>query len=186
MHWFTTQTNEALNNSQAVVTPKAKVFHESRSFHYRHAIVIGSHNWRFQKYWIIVFCQLGISPSIFFRTYLEQVDRKKSVQKNFHSKIDTMRRRAHKQEACEKKLLYEDRTAEYGAGIGLNIGRCKEVKKGEEDESVDNSTPKRTRAKRTACRCGSTTHLTARHHSCPLNKKNMVVQSETGLAEETI
>ena len=44
MHPFNTDINEALNRAQAMLTPKAKVFHESLSFHYRHAIVVGSHN----------------------------------------------------------------------------------------------------------------------------------------------
>ena len=38
LHPFDTQTNEALNQAQACLTPKSKVFHSSRSFHYRHAI----------------------------------------------------------------------------------------------------------------------------------------------------
>ena len=63
MHNFTTQTNEALNNSQAVVTSKAKVLIESRSFHYRHAIVIGTHNWGTRKFWNNVFSQLSIATS---------------------------------------------------------------------------------------------------------------------------
>ena len=44
MHPFTTQTNEARNNSQSILTPKNKIFYESRAFHYLHAIVVGSHN----------------------------------------------------------------------------------------------------------------------------------------------
>jgi len=47
---FITQTNEALNNSQAVVTPKVKFFHKTRSIHYCHAIVVSTHNWGHAKY----------------------------------------------------------------------------------------------------------------------------------------
>ena len=50
MYIFNTQTNEALNQSRAMVTPNIKVFHESQSFHYRHAIVIVSHNWGAWKF----------------------------------------------------------------------------------------------------------------------------------------
>ena len=43
MHPFNTQSNEALNFSQACLTPKSKSFHESFTFHHRHAIVVGVH-----------------------------------------------------------------------------------------------------------------------------------------------
>ena len=75
-----------------------------------------------------------------------------------------------------------NRTAEYASGIGLDIGAQKE--KGE--------TPKKTgakRAKRTACRCGSTDHLTSNHRSCKFNKKNVaanIAMGVTEVQEETI
>ena len=122
IHNFTPQTNEALNSSQEVVAPKAKVFHESRSFHYCHAIVIGTHNWGTRKFWTTVFSHLGIAPSQIFLSYLNKVGRKKSIQKAYHLNVATKQRRAHKQDACKKKLLYENRTAEYGSRIGLDIG----------------------------------------------------------------
>ena len=165
MHPFDTQTNEAMMQAQAMLTPKAKVFHESRSFHYRHAIVVGTHNWGARKFWTNVFRELGIHCSSFFLSHLDQVDRKKRIQKVYHKSIDTKRSRAHKQDACEKKLLYENRTAEYASGIGLDIGKekIKKVKKVQKKQTT----------KRTACRCGSTTHLTSNHHSCKFNKKNL-------------
>ena len=79
MHPFDTQTNEALNNSQAMVTPKAKVFHETRAFHYRHAIVVGTHNWGHKKFWTSVFDEAGIKYSTAFVSYLESVDKKKKI-----------------------------------------------------------------------------------------------------------
>ena len=122
MHTFTTQTNEALNHSQAMITPKAKVFHKSRSYHYHNAIVIGTHNWGHTKLWTTVFDQAGVSYSKHFITMLERIDKGKVLQKAYHSNPDTKRRRAYKQQACEKKLLYENHTAEYGSGIGIDIG----------------------------------------------------------------
>ena len=53
------------------------------------------------------------------------MDNKKKIQKAFHSNVSTKRRRAHKQDACEKRLVYENRTAEYASGIGLDIGAQK-------------------------------------------------------------
>ena len=71
LHPFDTQTNEAFNQSQACVTPKSKVFHTTKAFHYRHAITVGCHNWGFDKFWREVFSELGISISILFTRFLE-------------------------------------------------------------------------------------------------------------------
>ena len=63
MHPFSTQTNEALNRSQSCLTPKDKLFHSSPSFHYRNSIMVGCHNWGFDKFWLKVFTtKLGITP----------------------------------------------------------------------------------------------------------------------------
>ena len=74
------------------------------------------------------------------------------------------RRRAHKQDATEKKLLYENRTTEYASGIGLDIGSPAATRKKPD-----------TNKKRTNCRCGSTTHQTTRVGKCILNKKNLLL-----------
>ena len=74
------------------------------------------------------------------------------------------RRRAYKQDATEKKLLFKDRTKEYESGIGLDIGH----------EAAKSDKPAQKRQKHTQCKCGSTTHLTSRSLQCPLNKKNLL------------
>ena len=96
MHTFTTQTNEVLNISHAVVILKEKVLHETSSFHYRHAIVVAIHNWGHDKYWTSVFDAVGISYSKHFVTFLERTNRKKALQKTYHMKTDTKRRRVYK------------------------------------------------------------------------------------------
>ena len=86
------------------------------------------------------------------------------------------RKRAHKQDATEKRLLYENRTTEYAAGIGLDIGA----------DAALTATPTTTRKhkKRTQCRCGSTTHLTSRHKECKYNKNNLLAMSLCGETKE--
>ena len=86
--------------------------------------------------------------------------------REFRSKVEVKRRRAHKQDATEKRLLFEDRTKEYASGIGLQIGH---------ETSKPND--KKKKAKRTKCKCGSTTHLTANSKQYPLNKKNLLKAS---------
>ena len=99
------------------------------------------------------FHPIGHPSHHFFVTYLDGVERKKAIQKVFHLKVETKRKRAHKQDACEKKLLYENRTAEYASGIRLDIGsgRYEEVKKGEEKKGEEGREPNKKRAKRTSC-----------------------------------
>ena len=145
-HNFSTQINKSLNQAQACLTPKNKSFHESKSFHHRHAIVIGTHNWGHCRYWTSVFDALSIPFSQTFVNHLENVDQKKKKWKEYHSKTEVKRKRGYHQEAIERKLLYENRTTEYASGIGL-IGQQQQE-------------PQRKRAKRTYWRCGSTTHLT--------------------------
>ena len=69
--------------------------------------------------------------------------------------VDTKQRRAHKQGACELKLLYENYTTEYASGIGLDIG-SEEVMESEKEKK-----PRAKRAKRTSCKCGTIDHLTS-------------------------
>ena len=82
MHSFTTQTNEALNYSQACVTPKAKSFHESLAIQYRHAITIGCHNWGFNKYWSSCLDAIGITYSQSFQHHLSSIEKKERGGKN--------------------------------------------------------------------------------------------------------
>ena len=164
MHQFDTQTNEALNQSQACLTPKAKVFHSSRSFHYRHAITVGCHNWGFDIFWKKLFDDLGITYSNLFMTFVEKIKWKRSYWKSYHERFDVKRKRAYKQNELEKKQMYEKyaQDKDYGSGVGLDIGFAKASKK-------------RKRTKRTQCKCGSTTHLTSNSKQCPLNKKNLKI-----------
>ena len=169
MHPFNTQTNEALNHSQACLTPKSKAFHESRAFHYRHAICIGSHNWGVFKFWTQVFSHMGIPFSQSFTDHLMRVCNRRARWKKFHGEQSVKRRRAFRQNATEKRLLFENRPAEYKSGIGLDIGS------GEQRDT--RSRPARQRQKRTQCKCGSTTHLTSRSKECKFNKRNLLLAS---------
>ena len=174
MHPFTTQTNEALNYSQACLTPKTKSFHESSSFHYRHAIVIGCHNLGYANYWKLAFDRIGILYSQYFEHHLSVVENKKIRWKGYRAKQEVKRRRAYRQEATERRLLYENRTAEYGAGIGLDIGN-NDTPAVQNVENANNTGIKK-------CRCGSITHLRTSSHQCRLNPRNIV---NVPLCEET-
>ena len=119
---FNTQTNEALNQAQACLTPKNKSFHESQSFHHRHAIVVGSHNWGLHRYWTEVFSNLGVPYTKYFSDHLTCVDTTRKRWEKQSSKQVVKRTRAYKQDAIEQQLLYKNRTKEYASGLGLDIG----------------------------------------------------------------
>ena len=99
-----------------------------------------------------------------FVDHLDRVVSRRQRWKEFHGKPEVKRRRAHKQDATEKQLLYENRTTEYKSGIGLDIGSTPATKK-----------KPRNKAKRTQCKCGSTTHLTSNSGACKFNKKNLLL-----------
>ena len=105
LHPFHTQTNEARNQAQAGLTPKAKSFHESMSFHYRHAIQVGTHNLGFRQFWTQVFDDIGVPYSQSFVDHLDRVVSRRKRWKEYHGKIEVKRRRAHKQDATEKNFF---------------------------------------------------------------------------------
>lgn len=174
MHPFTTQTNEALNYSQACVTPKSKSFHESYTFHYRHAITIGCHNWGFLKFWTSVFDSLGIIYSQAFQHHLAVVEKKRIRWKGFHQKNEVKKRRAYRQDATERRLIYENRTVEYASGMGLDLG----------NETATRTIRTTTTTTRKRCRCGSTTHQRTSSKECRLNKRNLLLATLCGETKE--
>ena len=61
-----------------------------------------------------------------------------------------------------RKIIYENCTAEYGSGIGLDIG------------APETRSTRKRRVKPTECpRCKSKTHLSSNSLECPFNKKNI-------------
>ena len=162
-HSFNTQTNEALNQSKEMLTPNNKVFHASKSFHYRHAIMVGTHNWGYKRYWQEVFDSIGVSYNVLLVNHLDRVVETKSRNKSRKQMQDVKRKRAFKQDAIEKRLLLEKRTQEYDSGIGLDIGF-------KNSNSTSNTVNKK------ACKCGSLTHKKIRSSECPLNRKHLKVK----------
>ena len=72
LHRFDTQTNESLNQTQAYLTPKCKVFHSSKSFHYRHAINVGCHNMGFDRFWTTLFDEIGLPQTKLLRLFVQK------------------------------------------------------------------------------------------------------------------
>ena len=108
------------------------------------------------------------------------VERKKKRWKGHRGKQEVKRRRAHRQEAAERRLLCENRTAECGAGIGLDLGN--------DNTGTGGTATTGTTAIR-KCECGSTAHLRTTSKLCRLNKHNLAgppLCCETKEGEEEI
>lgn len=167
LHPFNTQTNESLNQSQAMLTPKNKMFHSTKAFHHRHSIMIGSHNWGFRRYWEETFAELGIKISDKFSQFLQRVDDSRKRNKETKGKTEVKRKRKFRQDAVEKKLLDEKRTLNiaYKSGIGLDIGY-----KAQGAETAP---------KPPVCKwCGLSSHKTKRSNKCLFNPANVAKKRE--------
>jgi len=106
-----------------------------------------------------------------FLDHLDRVASRRLRWKEYHGRKEVKRRRAHKQDAIEKKLMFENRTTEYASGIGLDIGSG-------ESKSKSTKTKAKTKTKRTHCKCGASTHTTSNSKACPFNKKNLLRAAE--------
>ena len=175
-HPFNTQTNEALNNSQASVTPKNKVFHTTKSFTYRHSITVGTHNWGFRKYWTKTYDKVGVKYGQLFVNHLERVEHRKERMRKRQRKPEIKRKRAHKQAATERALMYEERTEkQYESGIGLDIGHEAPInnKKRKANTNEDSGSNK---AKKPCKWCKLLTHQTKKSKLCWYNKHNVAAR----------
>lgn len=94
--------------------------------------------------------------------FLQRIEMNKKRKNERKSNPDAKRRRKHRQEAVEKKLLDESRTVDYKAGIGLDIG-------------FKNDSEPKTKV----CKwCGSKTHKTKRSKLCPFNAENIMRENQ--------
>jgi hypothetical protein len=80
-HPYDTQTNEALNQSIANVSPKSVCYSSLISLYSRIALVIGTHNQGYKKFYNNLFSELGITMSLLLSNYLERKDEKKGKKK---------------------------------------------------------------------------------------------------------
>ena len=180
-HEYTTQTNEALNRSQTKTTPKDKVFHTTPSFGYRHAIVVGTHNWGHTEYWKRTFSRLGLAYSDMLLNHLERCDIKKEQKRDIQKRPTVKRKRACKQASTERALLYEERTSgkEHGSGIGLDVGHGTKPKKRKTNEKQKSNEPPK------PCKwCGASTHKTWRSKSCPKNGEHVAAVAAKKKSDE--
>lgn len=70
--------------------------------------MVGTHNWGFRKVWTQVFDTIGIPYSQSFVTHImDRVVIKRQLWIDFHGKLEEKRKIEHKNDATEKKPLYE-------------------------------------------------------------------------------
>ena len=120
--------------------------------------MVGTHNFGYRHFWETTFNKIGIKLTDQFMMFLQRIEMNKKRKNERKCNIDVKRRRKHRQEAVEKKLLDESRTVDYKAGIGLDIGFKEDGK-----------------PKAKVCKwCGSITHKTKRSKQCPFNVQNVI------------
>ena len=121
---WSTQPNEAMNNSVAAFAPKTKNFSGTLSLRTRVAIAAGVMALGYEIFWTQVLDELGIEMDAVFRSSLQSRDRKKDKKrKRQKSKVGKLKRRKtdiEKFADSHKEQMEDARTGKtYGAGVAL-------------------------------------------------------------------
>ena len=121
---WSTQLNEAMNNSVAAFAPKTKNFSGTLSLRTRVAIAAGVMALGYEIFWTQVLDELGIEMDAVFRSSLQSRDRKKDKKrKRQKSKVGKLKRRKtdiEKFADSHKEQMEDARTGKtYGAGVAL-------------------------------------------------------------------
>jgi hypothetical protein len=158
-HPFDTQTNEALNQSIAIVAPKSICYSSTTSLNSRIALVIGIHNMGHLPFFMLYFHTVGVDMGPTLTSFLSKKHSRKLRKRNYQKKISTKVKRS-KQHQKQREEVFQDRTDKsYGTGVGLTAGMSK---KREVEGDI---------AGGQGCKCGSTTHKRTTHRDCPLRKE---------------
>ena len=124
LHIFSTQKNEAMNNSVAKYAPKTRTYSTSMSLTNRVMIAIGCCNLGFYIFWNRVYADLGLIMLDDTKAFLEEKDKNKLYRKEYQRKVETKRHRSESKckqikELMEKQKKDEKRGATYGAGVAI-------------------------------------------------------------------
>ena len=178
-HPYSTQLNESLNMRIAEVAPKHKNFSRTRSLEYRICHGVCIHNDSLPTFMSHLHRSLGITPS---SVYLKWVQKRETWhnEKKVRDKLpENKRKRAHKQEARSKEVIYLERTQDikdgtYASGVSCNADPKNTKKKN--DKSGSDGKRKRNRA---ACTCGEGgVHYSSLYKLCGRNPKNKRKKTE--------
>ena len=124
MHNWSTQLNEAMNNSVAAFAPKIKNFSGTLSLKTRVGIAAGVLALGYLDFWTRIFDELGLAMDSVFKSSLQARDKKKSKkrtrQKSNKGKLTRRKGDLAKFAEGHKEQMDDQRTGKtYGAGVAL-------------------------------------------------------------------
>jgi len=159
-HPFDTQTNEALNNAIANVSPKTVCYSGTISLSCRINLIIGIHNMGHAPYLSSLFGTIGVAMTPIMETFLLEKSERKEYKQKYINKVEVKSRRSKKQRRTWQQVYQERTDTSYGPGIALIT--TDPQKKRRIDTSNDETGK--------TCKCGSTSHRRTTHRDCPLRK----------------
>ncbi len=173
-HPHDTQTNEALNQANAVVAPKSVCYSGTISLYNRIALVIGIHNMGHYYFFVALFREIGVSMTTGLAKFLNAKQEKKNKKGTYVKRLDVKIARLKTQ---KKQLqdIYKERTdTSYGHAVALSSISTK--------KRQQNNDQPLTKKK---CKCGSETHQRVTHKDCPENPILMNTTGETIMTKIT-
>ena len=165
-HPYDTQTNEALNQVIATVTPKSVCYSGSISLFSRIALVIGIHNMGYYNFFTELFQRVGVGMTAILAKFLHAKNERKDRKKVYERRLDIKVKRS-KQQKKQIQEIYKERTdMSYGHAVGIPMDNSKKRKQNsDQNNPLDKNIPQK------KCKCGSTTHSRVSHKDCPRNPK---------------
>ena len=124
LHIYTTQCNEAMNNSIAKYAPKSRTYSSSMSLSHRVAIATGIFNLGFYNFWSRVYTDLGMAMTSALTIHLRSRDSAISNKREYQKNLSVKRRRVQKRneltnDLIQKQIADKKRGSTYGCGVAL-------------------------------------------------------------------
>ena len=109
LHNYSTQKNEAMNNSIAKYAPKIRTYSTTMALTNRIMIAIGTCNFGYVTFWQRVFLDLGLTMNTDTEFFLIAKDNKHTYRKKYQEKIETKVRRVETQNQKMKEDMVKQR-----------------------------------------------------------------------------
>jgi len=146
-HRWSTQLNEAMNNSVQAYAPKTKNFSGTISLRTRVGIAAGILALGYEAFWTLVFRELKVEMDTDFRSTLQARDKKKAgkraSQKSIKGKVRRRQTFMSKFHEAHKEQMNDAKTGKtYGAGVAVKAAKKTAKDKHTAAERNPEGTPK--------------------------------------------
>ena len=193
-HLWSTQLNEAMNNSISSYAPKTKTFSRTMSLRTRVGIAAAVQSLGYQEFWTRVFCKLGLDMDDAFASSLKARDRKKAAksatQKSVKGKLVRRKDDLKKNTQSHIEQMNDAKTGKtYGAGVALATAKKQAKEKLTAAIRNPEGTPKHLqRCAYYPFHCHLLGHTTAGNRKCGVNNNTPAERKEllSKIMESTI